>query len=233
MIKSYSPELIVHPVLDSSTAVEEVEKWLPRLHVLVVGPGLGRDSLLLSNARGILESSKARDIPVVIDADGLWLIAQQPALIHGYQKAILTPNHVEFSRLWEAMLNSPMDTRNLSESVLKLSQALGNVTVVQKGEQDLISNGQQVLVCSQEGSSRRCGGQGDLLSGSLGVMVHWALRAGPERTNGSSPLLVAAWGACTLTRECNHQAFQKYGRSTTTTDMIAEIGTAFSRLFTT
>lgn len=41
-----------------------------------------------------------------------------------------------------------------------------------------------VLVCSQEGSSRRCGGQGDLLSGSLGVMVHWALRAGPERTNG-------------------------------------------------
>ncbi|XP_031194898.1 ATP-dependent (S)-NAD(P)H-hydrate dehydratase isoform X4 [Mastomys coucha] len=148
VIKSYSPELIVHPVLDSSTAVEEVEKWLPRLHVLVVGPGLGRDSLLLSNARGILESSKARDIPVVIDADGLWLIAQQPALIHGYQKAILTPNHVEFSRLWEAVLNSPMDTRNLSESILKLSQALGNVTVVQKGEQDLISNGQQAPALS-------------------------------------------------------------------------------------
>lgn len=41
-----------------------------------------------------------------------------------------------------------------------------------------------VLVCSQEGSSRRCGGQGDLLSGSLGVMAHWALLAGPERTNG-------------------------------------------------
>lgn len=40
-----------------------------------------------------------------------------------------------------------------------------------------------VLICSQEGSSRRCGGQGDLLSGSLGVMVHWALLAGPEKTN--------------------------------------------------
>lgn len=49
----------------------------------------------------------------------------------------------------------------------------------------------------------------------------------------SSPLLVAAWGACTLTRECNHLAFQKYGRSTTTTDMIAEVGAAFSKLFTT
>lgn len=232
MIKSYSPELIVHPVLDSPNVVEEVEKWLPRLHALVVGPGLGRDDLLLNNVRGILEATKARDIPVVIDADGLWLIAQQPGLIHGYQKAILTPNRVEFSRLWEAVLSSPMDTRNHSESVLKLSQALGNITVVQKGEHDLISNGQQVLVCNQEGSSRRCGGQGDLLSGSLGVMVHWALLAGPEKTNSSSPLLVAAWGACTLTRECNHQAFQKYGRSTTTSDMIAEVGTAFSKLFT-
>lgn len=41
-----------------------------------------------------------------------------------------------------------------------------------------------VLECSQQGSNRRCGGQGDLLSGSLGVLVHWALHAGPEKTNG-------------------------------------------------
>ncbi|KAM4859889.1 ATP-dependent (S)-NAD(P)H-hydrate dehydratase isoform 1-T1 [Thomomys bottae] len=233
VIKSYSPELIVHPVLDSLSAVEEVQKWLPRLHALVVGPGLGRDDLLLSNVKGILEASKARGLPVVIDADGLWLIAQQPALIHGYQKAILTPNKMEFSRLWEAAVGGPVDDRDHRESVLRLSRALGNVTVVQKGEQDLISNGQQVLACSQEGSSRRCGGQGDLLSGSLGLMVHWALLAGPEKTHGSSPLLVAAWGACTLTRQCNHQAFQKHGRSTTTTDMIAEVGAAFSKLFET
>ncbi|XP_073899095.1 ATP-dependent (S)-NAD(P)H-hydrate dehydratase isoform X6 [Castor canadensis] len=233
VIKSYSPELIVHPVLDSPNAVQEVKKWLPRLHALVVGPGLGRDDLLLKNVKGILEASKARDIPIVIDADGLWLIAQEPALIQGYQKAILTPNHMEFSRLWEAVVSSPVDSSDDHASVLRLSQALGNVTVVQKGEHDLISDGQQVVRCSQEGSSRRCGGQGDLLSGSLGLMAHWALLAGLEKTNGTSPLLVAAWGACSLTRQCNHQAFQKYGRSTTTTDMIAEIGAAFSKLFET
>ena len=28
--------------------------------------------------------------------------------------------------------------------------------------------------CTIEGSNRRCGGQGDLLSGSLGVFFHWA-----------------------------------------------------------
>jgi len=30
-----------------------------------------------------------------------------------------------------------------------------------------------VLVCKEEGSARRCGGQGDLLSGSMGVFQHW------------------------------------------------------------
>jgi len=33
------------------------------------------------------------------------------------------------------------------------------------------------LVCKEEGSARRCGGQGDLLSGSMGVFQHWAHRA--------------------------------------------------------
>nr|XP_045370720.1 ATP-dependent (S)-NAD(P)H-hydrate dehydratase isoform X2 [Camelus bactrianus] len=216
---------------DSPDAVHDVGKWLPRLHALVVGPGLGRDDVLLSNVKDILEASKARGIPIVIDADGLWLIAQQPALIQGYQKAVLTPNHVEFSRLSEAVLGDPLDGQDRRGAVLRLSQALGNVTVVQKGERDVISDGKQVLECSQEGSGRRCGGQGDLLSASLGVLVHWALQAGPERTDGFSPLLVAAFGACTLTRQCSHQAFQKHGRSTTTTDMIAEVGPAVSRLF--
>ncbi len=46
-----------------------------------------------------------------------------------------------------------------------------------------------------------------------------------------NPSLVAAFGACSLTRQCNTQAFQQHGRSTTTTDMIQEIGSAFKKLF--
>uniref|UniRef100_F6R5B7 ATP-dependent (S)-NAD(P)H-hydrate dehydratase n=1 Tax=Monodelphis domestica TaxID=13616 RepID=F6R5B7_MONDO len=233
VIKSYSPELIVHPVLDSPHAVPEVEKWLPRLHTIVIGPGLGREEALLENVKGIIEISKDKGIPMVIDADGLWLIAQQPSLIQGYQKAILTPNYMEFSRLYEATLRASVDSSDHHGCVLRLSQALGNLTVVQKGEKDVISDGEKVFVCSHEGSSRRCGGQGDLLSGSLGVLAHWALLAGPNKTNDQNPFLVAAFGACSLTRQCNHQAFQKFGRSMTATDMIAELGTAFRKLFET
>ncbi|KAM8976743.1 ATP-dependent (S)-NAD(P)H-hydrate dehydratase [Pelodytes ibericus] len=233
VIKSYSPELIVHPVLDHPNAVLEIEKWLPRLHTIVIGPGLGRDDSILESAKGVIEKAKAKGIPIVIDADGLWLVAQQPLIIQGYQRAVLTPNFMEFSRLYEAMLTEPVDSSDQHGSVLRLSQALGNVTIVQKGERDLISDGDKVLVCSHEGSSRRCGGQGDLLAGSLGVLVHWAFLAGPEKMNGQNPFLVAAFGACSLTRQCNHQAFKKYGRSMMTGDMIAEVGTAFNKLFET
>jgi ATP-dependent NAD(P)H-hydrate dehydratase len=60
-IKSYSPELIVHPTLDASDESEipdfeghselikeKTTKWLNSLNVLVVGPGLGRDPFLSS-----------------------------------------------------------------------------------------------------------------------------------------------------------------------------------------
>lgn len=38
--------------------------------------------------------------------DGLWLVAQQPALVRGYHKALLTPNQAEFSRLHEAVVSA-------------------------------------------------------------------------------------------------------------------------------
>ncbi|XP_016098852.1 ATP-dependent (S)-NAD(P)H-hydrate dehydratase isoform X2 [Sinocyclocheilus grahami] len=231
VIKSYSPELIVHPVLDGPNAVEEIEKWLPRLHSLVVGPGLGREEMLLKNAKEIIERSKLRGIPIIIDADGLWLVAKEPSVIQGYQRGILTPNFMEFTRLYEAMHHEPLDSTDHKRSAQQLSIAMGHLTLVLKGEEDIITDGKNMLTCNQEGSGRRCGGQGDLLSGSLGVFAHWAFSSPPDAAKGMNPSLVAAFGATSLTRQCNRQAFHKHSRSTTTSDMIQEISSAFKKLF--
>ncbi|XP_059355665.1 ATP-dependent (S)-NAD(P)H-hydrate dehydratase-like isoform X2 [Carassius carassius] len=231
VIKSYSPELIVHPVLDSPNAVEEMEKWLPRLHSLVVGPGLGREEMLLKNAKEIIERSKLRGIPIIIDADGLWLVAKEPSVIQGYQRGILTPNFMEFTRLYEAMHHEPLDSTDHKRSAQQLSIVMGHLTLVLKGEEDIITDGKNMLSCSQEGSGRRCGGQGDLLSGSLGVFAHWAFSSPPDAIKGMNPSLVAAFGATSLTRQCNRQAFHKHSRSTSTSDMIQEISSAFKKLF--
>ncbi|KAL5013029.1 hypothetical protein ScPMuIL_011580 [Solemya velum] len=236
VIKSYSPELIVHPVLDHITSVSEVSKWLPRMHSLVLGPGLGRSAKILNNAQGILEEAKKENIPIVIDADGLFLVTEHPDTIKSYQKAILTPNVVEFSRLYEKMFGEqPLEDEPVV-NVKTLCQALGNVTIVQKGYNDIISDGVHVLVCCGEGSPRRCGGQGDLLSGSMGTFNYWAHKAVEDGVSNKSldvygPTLCAAYGACLLTRQCSKLAYEKYHRSTTTSDMVEQIHPAFEFLF--
>ena len=47
MIRSYSSELVIHPVLDQEYGMEEVDAWLPRLDCVVIGPGLGRNQSML------------------------------------------------------------------------------------------------------------------------------------------------------------------------------------------
>lgn len=51
-------------------------------HVLVVGPGLGRDDHMQSCARIAFELAKEMDqLGVVVDADGLWLVQVSPSII--------------------------------------------------------------------------------------------------------------------------------------------------------
>lgn len=45
------------------------------------------------------------------------------------------------------------------------------------------------LVCDAAGSPRRCGGQGDILSGSMGTFLHWA-RTNETRASKPSDRLV-------------------------------------------
>ncbi|KAK7467864.1 hypothetical protein BaRGS_00036901 [Batillaria attramentaria] len=237
VIKSYSPELIVHPILDQPDAVREFEKWLPRLHTLVVGPGLGRDPAIMSTVSSMITSSKARGIPLVVDADGLFVITESPDLVMNYPTTLLTPNAVEFQRLFEKMVGERPSQVDESQNVKLLAQCFGNLTVLRKGMEDIVSDGFTVIMCSTDGSPRRCGGQGDLLSGSAAVFYNWALLKHNRKsdTESSQPLLgpgvLAGYMACRLTRECSRLAFLDQGRSMTTSDMITKIHLAFETLF--
>jgi len=232
VIKGYSPELIVHPVLDTEYGIEEIDQWLPRLHVVVLGPGLGRNQSMLGRISIIMEKARARNIPIVVDADGLWHLATNPALLQGYPRAVITPNAMEFSRLVKAVLHKDVapcvnpDPRLVED----LAQRMGNITVLHKGCPDLISNGKVTEECSAGGSPRRCGGQGDVLSGTLATFLHWATMAG-DSCPPPGPEILAAWGSARLTRSCAEQAFTNTGRSTTTTDMIGVLHMEFSRLY--
>lgn len=144
---------------------------LPRFHVLVIGPGLGRDQLMQDTCAKVIEAAKQAKMPFVLDADGLNL-ATRPELVQGYRECILTPNVVEFMRLCKS---KDIDTSDLKDgkAAEKLSNAFGGVTIIQKGAKDYISNGKTTLVSDIEGGLKRSGGQGDTLTGTLGTFLCW------------------------------------------------------------
>lgn len=83
---------------------KELESLFQRLHVLIIGPGLGREEYMQKHACVALDVAKQQGMYIVIDADGLWLVGQDISLVKGYRRAVVTPNVMEFKRLSEALV---------------------------------------------------------------------------------------------------------------------------------
>ncbi|XP_003380099.1 putative F-box domain protein [Trichinella spiralis] len=97
--------------------------------------------------------------------------------IRGLKNIVMTPNATEFDRLFKAEFEGRVIvTEDTLGAVKLLAAKLQNVTVVRKGPTDIISDGIHVLECAEPCSLRRCGGQGDVLSGVLGTFLHWTKR---------------------------------------------------------
>ncbi|KAJ0230270.1 ATP-dependent [Hirschfeldia incana] len=241
VIKSYSPELIVHPVLEESYTISncseeerrqvqekvvgEVDKWMERFDCLVIGPGLGRDSFLLECVSKIMLLARKFNVPFVVDGDGLFLVTNSIDLVNGYPLAVLTPNVNEYKRLVQKVLNCEVDEQNAGDQLSFLAKQFGGVTILRKGKSDLISNGEIVKSVSIYGSPRRCGGQGDILSGSVAVFLSWAqqLISGHESLS-ENPAILGSIAASGLLRKAASLAFAKHKRSTLTSDIIECLG---------
>ncbi|MFH4975665.1 hypothetical protein AB6A40_002374 [Gnathostoma spinigerum] len=216
VIKTYSPELMVHPSFDPET----LRQSLHRIDAFVLGPGLGRDEGLMAVVEFVCQSAREKDVPLVVDADGLYFLSKNLAPIRGYSRAILTPNFGEFKYLYKAAFSvDEVDEEKMKSGTAarELAENLG-CTIFQKGNPDFITNGSEVLVGDTPGSPRRCGGQGDLLSGTLAVFSLWA-----QRIKEQSPTLSAGLAASELIRTAANTAFEKHGRAMTASDMIDEI----------
>ena len=221
VIKAYSPNLMVHPILPSTASVSDstsndpaslaspILEMLPRLHVLVIGPGLGRDPLMHATVARVIRAAREQELPIVLDADALAIVHTQPELVSGYDGAVLTPNVVEFGKLCDALKVKVDDNAPETARVEALAKTLKGVTVVQKGAKDYISNGETTLTVDLEGGKKRSGGQGDTLTGSIATFLGWR-RAYLDRLwdVGKDPIgeheLVglAAFGGSAITRVC-------------------------------
>merc|ERR1711939_1099103 len=99
------------------------------------------------------------------------------------KSCLLTPNANEFRILLEAAVvqtsSTPMraqlQSENKDEQLRGLAAACG-AAVLLKGEVDILAlpDGEVIKITAPDLSPRRCGGQGDILAGCLGVALHWA-----------------------------------------------------------
>lgn len=257
-IKSYSPDLIVHPILREDQSEKEVkpilESLLSRLHVLIVGPGLGRETYMQNFAKLAVNIAKDKGMFLVMDADSLLLVGQDTGIIKGYRRAILTPNVMEFKRLSEQLKIDPKAPAD--ELAMRVSRALGGVTILQKGKEDIIAtntggasaeeareskvdpseNTEEQIVVDVPGGLKRCGGQGDILTGTIGTVLAWGKcfedgAFGDGSVPSSRIPLLAATAGSMVTRTASKHAFAKQGRGVVTQDMLPEVGKAFVEVF--
>lgn len=167
--------------------------------VLVVGPGLGKQAfgqLLLQTVLQTLAQSE-QAIPLVLDADGLNLLASHPQITgadsdFSLHHLIMTPHPGEAGRL----LN--ITTAEVQADRFAAAQALVekfSCTVILKGQYSLIAgkeaNGDCTIYrCLDGNPGMASGGMGDILSGIVGAVLAQFKRL------GLSPLAAAKLACC-------------------------------------
>eukprot|EP00188_Purpureofilum_apyrenoidigerum_P002362 Plantae.Rhodophyta-Purpureofilum_apyrenoidigerum.ctg2462.p1 GENE.Plantae.Rhodophyta-Purpureofilum_apyrenoidigerum.ctg2462~~Plantae.Rhodophyta-Purpureofilum_apyrenoidigerum.ctg2462.p1 ORF type:complete len:373 (-),score=49.50 Plantae.Rhodophyta-Purpureofilum_apyrenoidigerum.ctg2462:49-1167(-) len=228
-IKTYSPELIVYPAL-TEEKIPDILESLEKAHAITLGPGLGRTDESVVIVKEVLKFASKNKVPAVIDADGLWMVAQDLSIIDRSLRVVLTPNVVEYKRLSDAVEKK---NGKAPQSARELCKEIGDhVVMLKKGKEDTIvaADYEDELICSAEGSPRRCGGQGDILSGLTTLFTAWCHLAEVDG-DGVQDWRSAAYAASYLTRASAKAAYADLKRSLITSDMLAHVGEQFEALY--
>jgi NAD(P)H-hydrate epimerase len=177
-------------------AVDEMADRLDRCRALAIGPGLGRGPRAIAVVRRALDVA----LPIVIDGDGLWALAEilsdEPDVLKDRDEpAVLTPHGGEFAFLTG---HRPADDR--VSDVREASRRLGAVVHL-KGRRALTASVQgDVWINATGNPGAATGGTGDVLTGITGSLL--AQGAGPVAAmwasayvHGLAADLVAARGS--------------------------------------
>lgn len=235
VIKSFSPELIVLPYLDSPDCIDRIKPWLEKLNSLVVGPGLGTSVIARDAVKRVFEyiskesNFNNKKMPIIADAESLNVIESETFC--NYSGSIyLTPNVHELAKLSSRLNGRQTYEPTVTDVQAVMNKLEGNYVIVLKGAGDVISNKRGTLICTEQGSNRRCGGQGDILAGSMSTFAYWATKQ-THYCDELDPEILAAYAASSLTRHTNSLAFKLKGRNMTTTDIVKLLPNSFQSLF--
>jgi hydroxyethylthiazole kinase-like uncharacterized protein yjeF len=161
-VRARWPEVVVSDLTGAAVVdAGRVQAW-------VVGPGLGTGA----ESEQTVEAVLAQDLPVLVDADGLTVLARHAAWLAGRTAdTLLTPHDREFARF-----GFDVGADRIG-SARRLAAELG-VHVLLKGDATVVVGPDGAARVNTTGTSALAtAGSGDVLSGGTGALLAQGLRA--------------------------------------------------------
>lgn len=150
------PELMCHGV----NQITDIMPLLAKATVVLIGPGLGKSGW----ARQLLAQVRQIPITLLLDADALNLLAEQPGQRPDW---VLTPHPGEAGRLLQMPVSAIQQDRISAIQALKERY---HGTVVLKGAGSLVL-GERLWQCNAGNPGMATGGMGDVLSGVIAGLI--------------------------------------------------------------
>jgi ADP-dependent NAD(P)H-hydrate dehydratase / NAD(P)H-hydrate epimerase len=165
VVRQHWPEAVLTAYHSGRPA--DAVKTAGRVQAWAVGPGIGTGP----DAAALLAAVLASDVPVLVDADGLTVLAGRRDLLRRDAPVLITPHAGELARLLSAD-RADIEARRLH--YVRAAAAKLGVTVLLKGSTTVIASPddtQPVLVNSTGTSWLATAGSGDVLSGLAGSLL--------------------------------------------------------------
>lgn len=141
-------------------AADELAPMISSYSLIGVGNGMGTGD----GALAVLKTAIAAKLPMVIDADGINLLAKNPELLNQITRpTILTPHLKEFSRL----INKPMNEvlANPFDLAAQFCKDHPALTLILKSDFTLVINAWRSVFIHRPDPALAKGGSGDVLCG--------------------------------------------------------------------
>ena len=166
--RAISPDLIVIPLADAKLTRGSVNKLLGQipkdLDSATIGMGLAIQDI--EALKILVKSLLNTDVRLSLDASAL--VKSILPLIKG-KNVVVTPHSGEFYRLFGEEL--PSEKKNHVKFIEKVAKKY-SVTILLKGQTDIISDGKRTFQNSKtESSAMTVGGTGDVLSGIISGLL--------------------------------------------------------------
>jgi ATP-dependent NAD(P)H-hydrate dehydratase len=210
-----------------------ITQYFPSVHAVCIGPGLGRHPIVFSIMSRVIQKAMETKLVIILDADALYMLSldEYKTLLCElllYDKCVMTPNLMEMKRLSDALSTSFTPSSSLHDN--------SNI-IIQKGAIDTIINNICTMQCEEEGGLKRCGGIGDLLSGSVTAFMAWNTileHNNNTATDNNDDIMqqqqqqqqrvLACWSASVLVKKATTIAYEKNHRSMSAINVLEEIG---------